>query len=355
MAFGPDVDYPSLVLVGLLCFVVLGLFWGFSTSTVALGPYNYDWDGGSELRTHLGAGETSVDIARSMSAYEQDDPDGTVAVVLEPAEAYSRAEQARLSLFVSQGGTLLIASDSTETNALLANLGVTTRIDGQQVRDEENNYLDPALPRADDVADHRWVADVDALTLNNGTVLDPGDGTTLVNTSVLAYVDENRNGTLDDTETLGSRPVAVVESIDAGTVVVVSDESIFTNAMLDEDGNRQFVRNVGADHDRAIVDYSHSEPLPPLTYAYLVVRTTPLVQFLVGVAGLGGIVGLYFLSGRRIRESLRRGDDGSVDVTVDEETLAASLAQRNPDWDRERIRRVTKVIIRGRHQGTDDE
>lgn len=344
MAVGRDIDYRSLVLVGILCCVLCGVVWGLSTSGVALGPYNYNWDGGSELRTQLNTQGTAVEIARSTSRYQHGNPDETVAIVMNPSEQYTQREQAQLSLFVSQGGTLLIASGDNETNALLSGLGVTTRIDGRQVRDEQNNYRSPALPRANDVTDHRWLTGVGELTLNNGTVLDPVDGNTLVNTSVLAYLDENANGTLDDTETVASRPVAAVEPIDEGAVIVVSDESIFTNAMLEQEGNRRFARNLGADHEHALLDYSHRSSLPPLTYAVIVLRSTPLAQFIVGVVGLGVLVAIYTVSGARIHDHFLGRHDEPLDVTVDEDTLAASLAERNPDWDHDRVRRVTKVI-----------
>jgi len=354
MAGRIDVEYPTVVLVGLLCCVLVGLVVGLSTSTVALGPYNYGWDGGSDLRSQLGAGGTEVDVVTSTGAYTGSDPSETVAVVVDPAEPYEGVDAARLSLFVSQGGTILVASADNGTNGLLAGLGTTARIDGRQVRDERTNYREPGLPQANNVSGHRLVRDVDALTLNNGTGLAPGDATVLVNTSALAYLDEG-NGELDENDTLGAQPVATVEQVGAGQVVVVSDGSVFTNAMLDREGNRQFVRNLAADHERALIDYSHRGPLPPLTYALVTVRATPVAQFLLGLAGLGLLaLWQYGAPVARLRDLAARVRTAPVGAEADGETVAAYLAARHPDWDPERVQRVTKVIRRQRRQEGDN-
>jgi len=350
-----DERYPRLALVALLGFVVLGLVVGTATSAAPFGPYNYDWDGGSELRTELGS-TTTVDVAHSTDEYGDTSPQGTAAVVIDPGSGYGAGDRSQLSSFVLDGGTLVIADGDETANVLLSELGVSARIDGTPVQDEEYHHRVPALVRANEVEEHDRVRDVDALTLNHGTVLDPGEATPLVNTSVLAYLDENGNEELDENETLASRSVAAVEPLGAGEVVVVSDESAFTNAMLDQAGNRQFVRNLAADHDRVVLDYSADGSLPPLTYLFLTLREAPLLQFLLGASG----VAIIALWGSQPLARLQSAVDrrrGSTDVTtaVTEETVATYLADRHPHWDGDRIRRVSKAITRQRRQGGHDD
>jgi hypothetical protein len=350
-----DTSYPHAFALVLLGCVLLGLVWGLSTSTVALGPYNNGWDGGSDLRTTLDS-ETTVDVALSTTAYEDNPSAETLSVVVDPHQRYDVADRERLAAFVRGGGTLVVASADSDTNDLLSTLGVTARIDGTPVRDEENNVLSPALPRATEVDTHNYTRDVESLVLNRGTVLEPGLGTVLVRTSPLAYLDENGNEAPDDDERLTSHPVAVREPVGSGTVVVVSDDSVFMNSMLEQDGNRQFVQTLAAAHDRAILDYSHGEPLPPLTYAYLTVRSTPLLQFLLGVSGVGLVaVWGYGLPLGRLRALFGTSSAEPERPEPDEETVAAYLADRHPDWERRRIRRVTKVITRRQQQNDDNE
>jgi hypothetical protein len=350
-----DIDYPHALLLVVLACVLVGLVVGFSSSTVALGPYNSEWDGGSELRTQLGTNDTTVEIGLSTDSYESQPPAETVAFVLGASDQYASTDRERLASFVSQGGTLVVASADNDTNDLLAALNVSARIDGTPVRDEETHFRSPALPRTN-VTDHERMRDIEQLTLNHGTVLDAGDATPLATTTQLAYLDANRNEALDDDEPLGAFPVAIVESVDAGEVVVVSDGSLFTNAMLEQDGNRQFVRNFAADHEQAVLDYSHGEPLPPLTYAFLVVRSTPLLQFLLGTAGIG-LVALwgYGIPARRFRNLIGSEQSEQATVEPDEETIAAYLADRHPDWEQRRIHRVAKVITRTQQQENDNE
>ena len=381
-----DVAYPQLVLVVLVVCLFGGLVWGLSTSGTAFDPYNTDWDGGSELRGMMDTDDTEVTATLSTSTYDANPPEQTVAVVLEPGERYGPADRARLSSFVARGGTLVVAATSNESNALLADIGSTVRLDGTPVRDEQSNHHDPALVRATDVSTDPLVRDVDALTLNHGTVLDAQDGTPLVNTSVVSYLDTTRTQQLEENETLASYPVAAVETLDQGRVVVVSDSSVFTNAMVELDGNAQFVTNLADDHEYVILDYSQREALPPLSYAILFLRETPLLQLAVGMAGVGAIalwgrstdrlarrvgVGRFARrvgAGRFARRvgvggvarRLRAGGPGeshqeSVQPPLQEDALASYLRDRHPDWDDERVRRVTKAIIRQRRQEGDDD
>lgn len=397
-----DDTYPQVLLVVLVVCLAAGLALGLSTSTVALGPYNYDWDGGSDLRTALSA-NASVEVALSTETYGETPPDETVAVVLGESEQYSGGDRRQLRSFLAQGGTLVVPSSDPSTNALLADLEVTARIHGETVRDDQYNYRDSALVRANGVTDHELVRNVEEITLNHGTILDSNEATPLVNTSALAFlgeegntpfeddplstaVDEDSNvddGTEMDEEaddvTGALRPVMTIEQVGAGTVVVVSDESFVTNAMLDQEGNQQFVRNLATDHEYVLLDYAAGGGLPPLTYATLSLQSSPVLQLLAGLVGLGTIV-FWGPTGRsvgRLRDRLagggssgRQPENGlgtqlgsSLDGTPgeraaeipEEKTLAGYVTAQHPDWDRERVERVTKAIIRQHQQEADDD
>lgn len=366
-----DIDYPGAALLALSLCLVGGLAWGVSTSGAAFDPYNYDWDGTSDLRTNFDD-DADVTLAHSTAAYDDTQAAGTAAVVIEPGGRYSAAERARLSSFVARGGTLVVAASSPESNGLLADVGTSIRVDGAPVRDEQSYDRDPALPQATGVSGDDRVRGVDMLTLNHGTTLDAGDGTPLVNTSAVAYPDDNRNGELDANETLGSYPVMATDGVGSGAVIVVSDPSILTNAMLEREGNRQFVRNLAVDHDRLLLDYSQQDGFPPLSYAVLLVRTTPLLRLLLGgvtiaAVAVAGRVRLYRrLQGlwRRVRgragERRRESEAGRAPAgeglqSLDESTLSAVVADRYPDWDERRRQRVTEAIIRRRQQEGDND
>lgn len=358
-------DYPVVALALLLVFTNVGLVAAMSSSDTSHGPFNGEWNGGTELRQEAAAAGADVEIARSTRDYTATDAPAT-AFVRSPQDRYVGREASRVRQFASRGGTVVVAGERgtrNATNALLAELDVESRLGSAPVRDEQRYYRNASLPRATNVSDHPLVADVEQLTLNRGTVVnvsepsgpfaDEDDPKVVVRTGTTGYLDENDNGTLDDTEALGSHPIAVVEPIGDGRVVVVSDASVFTNAMLEQGDNRAFARALVGDAETVLLDYSHRPAFPPLTYALLVLRDQAVVQTLLGL----GVLGAVALWMRRpavpnpVPERFRASGGGAPDVELDEEEVAALLRERHPDWDPDRIERVSQTIRRQRREG----
>lgn len=363
---------PQVALAG-LAVAVLGLVvFTASTSGVAFSAFNDGWDGTSSLRSV--ADESGVDVksAADTTAYESANSPETVAFVLSPNSMYRPTEVARLTEFVRTGGTLVVAGDfGPHTNDLLRSVGTSARLDSGQLRDVRSNHRSAAMPVATGVANHSLVAGVESVTLNYGTAVEPRGATTLVNSSEYAYLDTDGNATLDASETVGAYPVATVESVGAGRVVVVSDPSVFINAMLDRPGNRQFARSLMAGHRTLLLDYSHAESaLPPLVSAVLVVRQSALLQLGVGALAVGALavwsrrpsLGLGIASSdlaSRVRKWLPRSWRGATadainadlpDVQVSATELAAYLERRHPEWNRERVKRVVAALERRREE-----
>ncbi|WP_324759611.1 DUF4350 domain-containing protein [Haloarcula montana] len=357
-------DYPRVALVVLLVLTNLGLVVAMSTSGVAYGPYNADWNGGAELRETTQAAGAAPQLARTTDPYIETRGEG-VAFILAPTTEYNARDAARVRQFASSGGTVVVAGENgspNATNRLLAGLDVETRLNGTLVLDEQNNYRNASLPVATNVSDHPLVAETDGLTLNRGTVLDVPDrefGTdqrdvqVLVRTTEASYLDRNRNYTLDDEEPIGSYPVATVEPVGQGRVVVVSDASVFTNSMLDREGNAAFVRGVSQNASVALLDYSHRPPLPPLTYALLVVRGTPGLQALIATLALAAIA----LWSRRpsipipaTLDRIRGSEPPETTDSLSESDIVAYIRDRHPEWDTDRVERVSQHIIRRRDE-----
>jgi hypothetical protein len=339
MALTDRVDYPTVLLGGLTAVLVVALVVAASTSTAAFGVYNPAWDGAGELRDVAAAQGAEATVALNTSAYERVTPDETVALVLSPERAYGN-ESARLERFVRQGGTLVVAEDfGPQGNAVLEAVGATARFDGRLVRDERRLDRGPSLPRATNVSEPNattgnLTAGVDRLTLNYGTVVEPGNATVLVGTSEFSYLDGDRDGAVGD-EPLRSYPVATVESVGEGRVVAVSDPSLFINAMLDREGNRQFTANLFST-ERVLLDYSRAGGQPPLAVALLSVRASPLLQGGLLALTVGLVVGGTRVFGREreLDESARQ---------VHRERLGDYLV-RERGWDPDRVERLTTGV-----------
>lgn len=342
-----DVEWPHVVLAGLTVVILAALIIGASTSSAAFSAYNFGWDGTSDLENQADAVGAESTVVRDVSEYGSGPPNETVAVILSPEREYEPREASRIRQFLERGGTLVVADDfGSHANPLLASLDANARIDGTPVRDERNNYRSSALVVANNVSDDPLVRDVPGLVLNHGSVVQPGDATILVNTSSYAYLDRNRNEAIDANEVLERRPVATVERVGSGEVVVVSDPSVFVNAMLERSGNRAFVRNLFRSNDHVLLDHSHSSGLPPLATAVLVVRSSMLAQVGLGTLGLVLIAAWSRRRpGRYVRERLRHATSEEP-PTLSTEDVVVAVQRRHPEWDEDRVRRVVRRLPR---------
>lgn len=362
---------PRLLLAGLVCALVLVTVVGATTSTAGFSPYNPSWDGNSDFR-ELAASNGELTVASDTGRYERVDPATTVGFVFAPDRAYGTDDVGRVRQFVEAGGTLVVADDyGPHSNALLSGIGATARFDGRILRDDRTNLRSPSLPVVRDIADHRLVSGVDALTLNYGTAVDPGSATPIVNSSDVSYLVANDSDTLDDDTELQSSPVVTVESVGAGEVVVVGDPSLFINAILDESDNRRFVTTLVSQRTRTLLDGSHTASPPPLVGATLAVRSSPplaagLITALIAVIVVIGrrdhdpIPGRQWVAELRSRIRSIGSQRGAVPleadaVAADPEALKARLRARHPDWDEERLDRVIAGVLSVHTDSSDNE
>ena len=343
---GHDVDVSRAVLVGVALVVGVTLIYGGATSVAAFGAFNPSWEGTSDLRTLAGETGADTEVATNTTAYDGYG-NGTVAVIVAPDEPYEAAEVRHIAAFLERGGTLLVAARNGTAADLLERVGATARLDGAPLRDDRTHYRGPALPVATNVSEHPLTTGVDALTLNHGTAVVAGDSTVLVATSDFAYLDDDRNGEVDDDESLASYPVATTETVGAGRVVVVSDGSAFINVMADRPGNRAFATNVFNGSDTVLIDTSHSGDVPPVISALLTVRSSPPLQ--------GVLFGLALLVVFAWHRLYPRPAAPAVEGASDPDAVAASAVGRYPRMERGRVGRLMQGVKSLNSQPDDDE
>ena len=351
-----DRSYPELVFGAFTIVVIVALIVAASTSGAAFGAFTFSWEGTSDLRDEAESSDAELIIATDTERYEEVDPDGTVAFVLAPDERYDGEDRERLREFVEDGGTLVVADAfGPHGNPLLEDMGASARLNGDPLRDERNYYRSPALPVATNIGEHPYVARSEGITLNHGTIVEPGESTVIARSSEYGYLDHNRNRELDDEETLASYPVITTEEVGNGEVVVVSDPSVFINVMLDRPGNRAFANGLFALHDRILFDTSHSADVPPAAAAMLSLRESAALQALLG----GGIVLSIAATHRRsaltplwARIQRRTGSAGRAGLS--EAEMRRRLTERHPDWDESRRDRVITTITSRKKDVRDD-
>lgn len=345
--FGYNMTYPRLLFAVVSIVTLSVLVIAVGTSTAAFGSYNYNWDGTSDLRTLAGESGADVQIARSTVEYQNVDSDRSTAFVLRPTDPYTESDVQTIAEYIDRGGTVVVAADGGEqTNQLLAELDVDSRFDERQLRDEHHYYQSPALPIASTVADSSQTQDVSEITLNHGTAIVPSDGgTILLNSSEFSYIDVNENAELDDSEPIGQHPVIVREKRGDGSVILVSDASVFINTMLERPDNQQFAENLLADSETVVFDYSQRDDIPTAVALILTASDSPIIQWLT-VAVFVVIAGLVWR---------RHPSSDQVDVESDTETtpngssyeaVVEKVAEQYPEWEDERVERVARSITR---------
>lgn len=357
-----EVAWPRILLGALAITTAVALVALAATSATAFGLYNPAWDGSADFRAMVSEeSDAELVIARETSAYAETDPPETVAFVAAPDESYSDAEADRLRTFVEGGGRLVVLENfGAGGNDLLEHVGAETRVDGRLLRDEREYAQGPAMPVATGVNEAAVPGTVEQLTLNHATAVEPGgDATVLVSTSPYAYLGDE-DADLAAAE-LDSYPVAAVEPVGEGSVVVVGDPSVTINAMVDEPDNAAFLAWLYADAGTVIVDVSHGESVPPLQAAALSIRDSAVLGLAVGLVGVATIAGAASRRPRRwLAETLparlrRDGRPPLVDPTARDAARAAALREAHPQWDEARIERVITALNNARGKGERDD
>ena len=347
---------PRALLVVLTVVVVLALLVGGTASAAVFGAYNPSWDGASELRATASATETETVIAGNTSEYPTAAPEEAVGFILSPESRYTPADAARVEAFVRSGGTLVVAEDfGTASNPLLASIGADARVDGRLLRDERFYGESPEMPTIQGLNEHTYTEGVEALTLNRPTAVEPNGSTVLATSSNYTYADANLNGELDDSESLRQFPVATVESVGSGEVVVLGDPSLFINVMIDRSDNRAFVENLLETHETAIIDVSQVDAVPPLVAARLTLQGSVPLQLVVGVLFVVGIS--YWGVSRELLSTICQwlGPTTPPERPTQPKAIEQRIRARFPEWDEDRVQRVREEVIKRQQTRKDND
>ena len=348
---------PLLILILLTMAGAVVIGYASATTPGPFGPYTTTWEGTSEFQQIADDADRDVQLITDPAAYDDIEASGSLAVILSPNDPYAEADRDRIARFVNDGGTLFVAEAyGPYGNELLESVGATTRLDGSPLRDDTQYNYSPAFPRTAVTSDHPLVEDVEWLVLNHGSAISQTNGTILASSSALSYLDPNRTHQPEDAAAVGPHPVASVETVGNGSVIVVSDPSLLINEMLAHGDNRQFLEHVLAGHDRVIMDTSHGAELPPAIIATMALRDSLVLQLGVGILGLFIIrLGSSSAVQRRFRDivSGEGSDDERTHLRPTE--IRAHVVQSHPEWDRARVDRVVEATSGGRRTSTTED
>lgn len=285
---------PRALLVALLGIILIVVIVSASNSAAAFSIFNPSWDGASGVQSTATQAGIETRVALSPDVYGDVDPAPTVAVIIGPTTTYTPAELGRIQTFVEEGGTLIVADDFGSGNHLLRGVGADSRLNSELLRDPRNHGVTTAMPIVSLTATDSSFSGGSSVMLNHGTVVETGDGTVLARSSEFSYLDRDRDGEIDDNESLEPYPVVVRENHGDGRIIVVSDGSIFINAMLEREDadNAAFTRALIADADLVVLDGTQSSATPPLQTGLITLRSNLYLQatVILLLSGLGSVL-----------------------------------------------------------------
>jgi hypothetical protein len=312
-----------------LLFVSVAVYFAASSSILGspddFGPSNTAWNGLSALV----AAEHPVVIEGSSAL----PPVGAGYVLLEegPSSPYAPADAARISSFVSSGGTLVLADGQDAVgNTLLSGMGLSSRFTGGVLVDPLFNFRDSFLVVAPTVSPS--LTNVTSIAFDYATTLDVSDpgAQVLAYSSDFSYLYPTQPGGSIAAAPHGPFPVVAEVPDGRGKVYLIADDSVFINSMITQDGNGALLRDLST--GKMLLDTSHLAVSPATVvrgFEGSVYAVLSLWEFKYSIV----IAGAAWILAYRAGEA----------PPAEEEELKTVL-EEHPEWSEERLRRLREEM-----------
>lgn len=207
----------AAILLILTIAVAIGQFAGTSEE---YSRYNTGWNGTSDFFGRIADSKLITDAGTLANLND------TTLLVVAPSANFTGEG---LSNYLDNQNTLIILDQDGNANSFLQSIGSTIAVHNEPVRSVNMEYRDTGLFRAETLV-NIFGTNVTNLFFNYPTYVT--GGTTVVQTSPLAWVDTNGDNTPNANETLKVYSLITSETIKNGKVIVVADPSLLVNNML---------------------------------------------------------------------------------------------------------------------------
>ncbi len=308
---------------------------------------NTDWNGCSQAKDQ--AARSGYDSKALLSMGDALDHSNATLLLLNPSTttAITEGDAQDLQRFATEGGTLVLANDFGNGNTVLRGLGLENDVqfDGALLTDKASNQPDAAHPFVKQVVTSSTLTTgVHTLAFNYGTVLDVHSA----NVTVLARSGPTSTlrgaGAAPGNDTAAARPVLAAVSYGRGTVVVLSDPSVFINDMLGQADNGKLLSNLvlyaGGAPAPVFFDESHRASNPVWALAYHRITADNVAKYVVVLSATSlFVLGLTLASRRHRPRVVER-------LPVDEGPVIDDLIRAHPGWRGEQVRPLLRQLQR---------
>jgi hypothetical protein len=257
----------SLVII-IVALVSLGTIW-FYPSVQAFMASNTEWNGINKF-----CNEFNVQNIDSLSALP-DTPEHNVLISI-PYLDYTPDQLTQMEQFVENGGQLILMDDFGYGNSFLEYAGISARFDNIPLLDPLFNYKNEYFPRILTFNSNITATGIKVVVFDHGTALSGvSQSQALAWSSNMSFLDNNKDGNLDNGETNGPFVVAADYSLGKGTIDLVSGPSLIMNAVPGTNDNTAFVTYLINSHgtpDNIMFDRANT-PSAPLDTAKIALAT----------------------------------------------------------------------------------
>ncbi len=209
--------------------------------------YNTNWNGLSTFKNMIELeGYQVKPLISSLSCINRIN-NKSVLFIIGPSTFYDSLSALALVDYLNKGGKVIIADDFGSSSSLLSILASIIPglglFEGDLLLDAGSYDKNVSLPVITSLSDHPIFNGVNAIMLNYATVIS-GGMIFLAYTSSLSWLDANANYAYDTGEIVGPFPVIASASCGNGTIILISDPSIFNNDMINRADNLRFAVNL---------------------------------------------------------------------------------------------------------------
>jgi len=279
-------------------------------------PLNSGWNGCSKVASAA----ANVTL---LSSYSKLSPNSSsLLAIIGPNIQLSDEESSNVRSFLEAGGTVLVADDFGTGNSLLQRLEIGARFSGKPLADLYYYDKDPGFPIIRGFSPSSLTENVSVIILNRPSFLEIDNSsqvTRLASSSPFSFIDLSGENRPLANETIDSYPVMAAAKIGRGTLILISDPSMFVNDMIDLNDNMQLFRNMlRIGHSSLFFDVAHLSRAPLTDWrirlkgaldsvrVFLFSSENHIyVQSIVVAFALGLVFSLEFI--RRRRRQWRRG------------------------------------------------
>lgn len=290
----------------------------------------------------------------SMTVEEtSEDGVGDTLILLGPSVPFSEDEADRVEAFLNESGRVVLADDTGHANSLLEQLDTSTRVDNASLIDVAYRRQ-PFFPVLFTISAHPLTEDVDEVVANvAGSVRPDADAQRLIASSRSSWLDRDGDGVPSEGDPRGPHTVMSVEPVGEGQLVVLSDPSILSNAMLGEGDNQALAGNLARQATQigaqATWDETHRDYRPFALVAHALPHASPpataITLLVLAALPAGAWAGLRALAWAYERW---------LSPKRDPETTIERVLASNPAWREDRLRRVAEQIASAPTPARDD-